>query len=84
MLRSGARLLGRTATRAAVAAPHGAVRVGVFARAAGVRVMSGAGDVYARTGLDPNIFKGRKVIIFQPPAGVTQSGQQKRAEWKVQ
>jgi len=80
MLRSGVRLLVKRGTNAVV---QGARTSPVFVRAAAAREMSTAGDVYARTGLDPNIFKDRTVVIFKPPASPTQCGPS-RAHWKIQ
>lgn len=54
-------------------------------RAAGLRAISTSeADIYARTGLDPSIFKGRKVVIFKPPPASTQNGKHIGKEWKLQ
>jgi len=46
--------------------------------------MRSAGDVYARTGLDPSIFKGRKAVIYKPPKTPTQNGKHNGQDWKIQ
>lgn len=77
MLKAGARQL-QAAMR-----PRG--HTAVLVRAAGVRASSTSeADIYARTGLDPSIFKGRKVVIFKPPPASTQNGKHIGKEWKLQ
>ena len=78
MLKAGARQL-QAAMR-----PRG--HTAVLVRAAGVRAASSTSeaDIYARTGLDPSIFKGRKVVIFKPPPASTQNGKHIGKEWKLQ
>jgi len=87
MLRSGARIASRATWRAA--AVNGSVPVLSSARAAGVRsasseVNNNVNTIYARTGLDPNYFRGRKVVIYKPPTGSTQNGKHSGSQWKLQ
>jgi hypothetical protein len=81
MLRSGVGGLAQAAKRAAVAS-------GTAPVTAIVRGLSGngasAGDVYARTGLDPGLFKGRKAVIYKPPKTATQNGKHNGQDWKIQ
>ena len=82
MLRAGVRGLAQGAKRAAAA--HGAAPVQALVFMPGVRGMRSAGDVYARTGLDPSIFKGRKAVIYKPPKTPTQNGKHNGQDWKIQ
>lgn len=66
------------------AAAHGAAPVQALVFMPGVRGMRSAGDVYARTGLDPSIFKGRKAVIYKPPKTPTQNGKHNGQDWKIQ
>jgi len=83
-LRSAARAVACTSSRAA--AVHGAAPVLNFAHAAGVRsAASNVNTIYARTGLDPSLFKGRKVVIYKPPTSPTQNGKHTgSSQWKLQ
>ena len=77
MLKAGARQM------LAAMRPRG--HTAVLVRAAGVRTSSTSeADIYARTGLDPSTFKGRKVVIFKPPPASTQNGKHIGKEWKLQ
>ena len=76
------RALARAATRAA--AVRQASPAPSFSKVTGVRFSSNVGDIYARTGLDPAIFQGRKVVIYKPPQSPTQNGKHNGGVWKLQ
>ena len=81
MLRAGVGGLAQAAKRAAVA--RGTAPVPAIVRGLS-RTGASAGDVYARTGLDPGLFKGRKAVIYKPPKTATQNGKHNGQNWKIQ
>jgi hypothetical protein len=82
MLRAGARAVASALSRAP--AVRHAFPAATFPQVVGVRFSSNVGDIYARTGLDPAIFEGRKVVIYKPPQSPTQNGKHNGNEWKLQ
>lgn len=81
MLRSVVVGLGQAGKRAAVA--RGTVPVPAIMRGLS-RTGASDGDIYARTGLDPGLFKGRKAVIYKPPKTATQNGKHNGQSWKIQ
>jgi hypothetical protein len=81
MLRSGVGGLAQAAKRAVVA--RGTAPVPAIVRGLS-RTGASDGDVYARTGLDPGLFKGRKAVIYKPPKTATQNGKHNGQNWKIQ
>ncbi|KAJ1470385.1 ETC complex I subunit conserved region-domain-containing protein [Baffinella frigidus] len=76
----------RTAPTAGYAACFALARgpaVKSFSTTAAVKVGSTDGDIFARTGLNPEIYTSRKVVIFKPPPSAISSGPYSTSKWHL-